>query len=329
MHLAGKAGKEFFSAPWCKDVPTVRFRHHKGRFLKPCPGTRNYLCCGYWVLNLVLGCPYACRYCILQDYLGGSEIEVMLNLEDGLREVAEFLAGWPGILRVGTGELGDSLALEPEVPLSKHLVPFFAGLPNALLELKTKSCQVGGLLDLPHNGHTVISFSLNPPLVAERAEPGVPTARKRIEAAALCLERGYPLGIHLDPLVMLKGWEEAYRGLLEELFQCLDPRRILWVSMGALRYPRSMHEAMVQAGLGLGEMVPGLDGKIRYLRPLRAGMFKTLAGWIRELGGSEPLLYLCMESPEVWREALGFAPASLVELDRLFQERIKRYWKRT
>lgn len=307
----------------------MKFRHHMGRFLKPCPGTRNYLCCGYWVLNLVMGCPYSCKYCILQDYLGNSEIEILANLEDGLKEVEDFLSGRPGILRVGTGELGDSLALEPLVPLSQRLVPFFARFPNAILELKTKSCQVHGLLDLPHNRHTVISFSLNPPLVADKAEPGVPTARERIEAAALCQERGYPLGIHLDPLVMLEGWQEAYRELLEELFRCLDPRSILWLSMGALRYPRGMHKAMVEAGLGLGEMVPGLDGKMRYLRPLRACMFRTVAGWIRELGGREPLLYLCMESPEVWEEALGFAPGDMAALDKLFQERIRQYWVQT
>jgi len=307
----------------------MKFRHHLGRFLKPCPGTRNYLCCGYWVLNLVLGCPYACKYCILQDYLGTSEIEVLVNLEDGFKEVEDFLTGRPGILRVGTGELGDSLALEPFLPLSQSLVPFFARFPNAILELKTKSCQVKGLLDLPHKRHTVISFSLNPPLVADKAEPGVPKALERIEAAALCNEKGYPLGIHLDPLVMLEGWRDAYRELLEELFRCLDAGQILWVSMGALRYPRSMHQAMVEAGLGLGEMVPGLDGKMRYLRPLRAEMFRTVAGWIRELGGREPLLYLCMESPEVWEEALGFSPENMAQLDKLFQERIIRYWEKT
>ncbi len=297
-----------------------------GRFLKPCPGTSNYLCCGYWVLNLVLGCPYRCRYCILQDYLGTSEIEVMVNVQDALKEVEYFLKGRQGILRVGTGELGDSLALEPSVCLSRTLVPFFARFPNALLELKTKSCQVAELLDLAHNRRTVVSFSLNPPLIANRAEPGVPAALDRIRAGALCQEKGYPLGIHFDPLIMLEGWQDAYRELLEELFKSIDPGSILWISMGALRYPRSMHEAMVENGLGLGEMVPGLDNKMRYLRPLRVQMFKTLAGWIKELGGQEPLIYLCMESPEVWRQALGFAPASMADLDRLFQERIRRYW---
>ena len=306
--------------------PGLRLSRHLGRFLKPCPGTRNYLCCGYRVLNLVLGCPYGCTYCILQNYLEGPQIQVFVNLFDALWEVEDWLKGRRGIWRVGTGELGDSLALEPLIPFSQRLVPFFARLPNAILELKTKSCQVGALLDLPHGGHTVISFSLNPPLVAARAEPLAPSPEERVWAARLCQEKGYPVGIHLDPLVMLEGWEEAYRGLLERLFGSLDPGGILWISMGALRYPRSMHPRMVEGGLGLGEMVPGLDGKMRYLRPLRSAMFRTLARWIRELAGPIPLLYLCMESREVWREALGFAPRSMAQLDQMFQERVRGYW---
>lgn len=310
----------------CHRDPAIRLRRHLGRFLKPCPGTRRYLCCGYRVLNLVLGCPYRCKYCILQDYLEGREIQVLVNVRDALREVEAAVRDHPGILRVGTGELGDSLALEPLVPLSPQLVPFFAEIPNAILELKTKSCQVKRLLELSHGGHTVVSFSLNPALVAGLAEPEVPSPKERIQAARRCQERGYPVGIHLDPLVMVKGWQEAYRELLEDVFRELDPRGILWVSMGALRYPPSLHQKLVEAGLGLGEMVPGLDGKRRYLRPLRAAMFRTIGAWVREMAGDGPFLYLCMESPEVWEEALGFAPKSMAHLDQMFQERIGRYW---
>lgn len=313
---------------WARSGSTIRLRSHLGRFLKPCPGTKEYICCGYWVLNLVLGCPYDCKYCILQDYLEGRDIQVLVNLKDALTEVKEILRRRPGIVRVGTGELGDSLALEPLVPLSLHLVPFFARLPNAVLELKTKSCQVDGLLDLPHGGHTVISFSLNPPAVAELAEAGVPSPWERIRAARKCQEQGYPVGIHLDPLVMVKGWQEAYRELLERVFQELRTSGILWISMGALRYPPSLHQKMVEATLGLGEMVPGLDGKRRYLRPLRVQMFRTLGAWVREMAGEDPLLYLCMESSEVWKEALGFAPRSMAHLDQMFQRRIQDYWNR-
>lgn len=306
----------------------IWLRKHRGRFLKPCPGTKNYLCCGYLVLNLILGCPYGCQYCILKDYLKTDKIQLMVNVEDGLHEVARFLKEKKGIARIGTGELGDSLALERIFPVSPLLVEFFSSLPNAILELKTKSCEVKGLLGLKHKGRTVVSFSLTPEEIASKVEAGAPSPSDRLEAAALCQEAGYPVGIHLDPMVMFPGWEEAYRNLLEGIFRFLDPQMVLWVSMGALRYPHAMHPHMVEVGLGLEEMIRGLDGKMRYLRTLRTRMFGIVGRWLKELSGGKPVVYLCMESKDVWKDSLGFAPKGMVHLDRMFQERIKEFWKR-
>lgn len=306
---------------------TWTLRRQRGRFLKPCPGTKNYLCCGYHVLNLVLGCPFQCAYCILQDYLGQEGITIFVNLEDSLREVQGFTERKGGVVRIGTGELGDSLALEPWIRMGETLVPFFATLPNAVLELKTKSDYVEPLLELPHGGHTVVSWSVNPQTVIQWAERETASLGQRLHAARSCQERGYPLGLHLDPMVLMEGWEEQYREVIETVFRILDPRGILWVSMGGLRYPPSLKKRLLPSGLGLGELFPGLDGKLRYLRPLRAWMFRRAAQWIRELGG-DVLIYLCMESPEVWESSLGWAPMGMGHLDRLFQERIRTFWQR-
>ena len=303
-------------------------RRHRGRFLKPCPGTRNYLCCGYRVLNLVHGCPFGCAYCILQDYLENQGITIFVNLEEAFQEVRQFLARSRGIIRIGTGELADSLALEPWLGLGERLVPFFRDLPGGMLELKTKSAHVGPLLDLPHGGHTVISWSLNPPPVIRRAEAGTPSLEQRLEAAQRCQQRGYPLALHFDPLVMTEGWEDQYRELVRRVFRNLDPRSILWVSLGALRYPPSLHERILSCGLGPEEIFPGLDGKSRYLRPLRTRMFESMVRWLREMGGNDLFVYLCMESPEVWQRAIGWIPRDTADLDARFQRRIHRFWQR-
>jgi spore photoproduct lyase len=263
----------------------------------------------------------------LQDYLDRPGIQLFVNLEDGLEEVKRFLAGRPGITRIGTGELADSLALEPWAGLAEKLVPLFRQFPNGILELKTKSDRVGSLLDLAHGNHTVISWSLNPDSVAKAAEAGAPSAARRLEVARKCQERGYPIALHFDPLVMAGNWEEEYRELVERVFEILDPRSILWISLGALRYPPAIHERLLPSGLALGESFPGLDGKMRYLRPLRTAMFRSMARWIRELGG-DLFVYLCMESPEVWEDALGWAPRDAADLDRRFQERIGAFWAR-
>ncbi len=304
-------------------------RRRRGRFLRPCPGTRRYLCCGYFVLNLALGCPYECVYCIIPHYYATSGITLFVNVEDALGELRDFVLRRKEVTRIGTGEWTDSLALEACLRLSRRLIPVFGQLPNAVLELKTKSTYVDPLLDLAHGGHTVVSWSLNAPSIIARAEPGTPSLLERLLAARRCQQHGYPIALHWDPLVLSEGWEEEYREAVRTVFEILDPQSILWISLGALRYPPSLSDPLRESGIGLGESFPGLDGKLRYLRPLRVRIFRSMAGWIRREAGSEVLIYLCMESSEVWKASVGWAPTGLKDLDRRFQERIQLFWSRS
>ncbi len=114
----------------------------RGAFLEHCPaGTRGLACCNYLVLTFASNCPMDCRYCFLQEYLDDNPVlTAYVNPEAALAEAADLLDRHPERqFRIGTGELADSLALDPLTGLSAELVPFFAARPNALLELKTKT----------------------------------------------------------------------------------------------------------------------------------------------------------------------------------------------
>jgi hypothetical protein len=101
--------------------------------------------------------------------------------------------------RIGTGELADSLALDPLTGLSRHLVPFFAARANATLELKTKTDNVGELLDLDPRGRVVVSWSVNAPAIVAAEEHGTASLAERLSAARRVQEAGYRLGFHFDP----------------------------------------------------------------------------------------------------------------------------------
>jgi spore photoproduct lyase len=51
-----------------------------------------------------------------------------------------------------------------------------------------------------------------------------------------------------------------------------------------------------------GELITGADGKFRYFRPLRVALYKMMKN---AFSAHDPFctLYLCMESPEVWKES--------------------------
>ena len=74
-----------------------------------------------------------------------------------------------------------------------------------------------------------------------------------------------------------------------------------------------------ESKLAYGEFIPGLDGKLRYFKPLRMALFRKMVSWIRERAPAAPV-YLCMEDDAVWRSALGFTPAEKGGLGRMLDE---------
>ena len=115
----------------------------KGSLVRDCPGTRNHTCCGYKTIDLVEGCVLSCSYCILRGYLNAPHIKVHDDVPYILAQVeAAIDAENVHVLRFGTGELGDSLALEREFGLHRPLIQFFGQKKQALLELKSKWASI-------------------------------------------------------------------------------------------------------------------------------------------------------------------------------------------
>jgi spore photoproduct lyase len=291
---------------------TLVLARHPGRFVKPCPGTKGYLCCGLQIIHLGLGCSLGCTYCILQGYLDTPALVVFGNVEEGLEEVRRRLESpGRGPRRYCTGEFTDSLLLEDLTGWSARLIKLFAGYPRALLELKTKTDRVESLLGLDHGGRTVVSFSVNALEVSRLEEAGADPLAGRIAAASRAVQAGYRVGFHFDPLIRHPGWQEGYARTVSDLFAAVPAERMAWISLGAFRYLPRLGKIIPERHPGsrivYDEFVQAPDGKHRYLRPLRVEMYRALLGFIREAGPDVPV-YLCMESRRVWHEVFGFDP---------------------
>lgn len=287
-------------------------KDYKGTPLKHCPGTRGYLCCNYLIVNMAVGCPLNCSYCILQHYINTPCLTLYANVDYFLESIhSELKAASGATLRIGTGELTDSLALDQITGLSKVLVPFFAEKHNALLELKTKTANVSNLLDLDHRGRTVVAWSLNPQSIIDSDESCAATLQERLEAASLCQEAGYPLAFHFDPIVHYQSWEQDYKQVVEALFSFIKPESISWISMGGLRFSPLMkpiiREGFPESRLHLGELVPCSDGKLRYFKPIRVAMYRSILSNIRAHAPHVPV-YMCMETHNMWQKVFGHTP---------------------
>jgi spore photoproduct lyase len=296
------------------DKETLRLISFPGQLLKPCPGTREYLCCGYQILNIGTNCPLDCSYCILQAYFNQPSLRVFVNLEQQLEEIGQALqASGRKIFRIGTGEFTDSLALDPIVKWTEILPSFVAKHKNTVLEFKTKTVSIEGLLSSKYRDRIVVSWSLNSPYISDREEHGAPSIKRRLEAARACQREGYVLGFHFDPLIEHPSWKEEYARTLDLMDHYIDPAGVIWISLGCLRYMPSLKQVIrrrfPRTHILDGEFIPGLDGKMRYIKPMRIEMYAFMKAKLSQWG-VEPGIYLCMESSDVWRKGLGWSPES-------------------
>jgi spore photoproduct lyase len=279
-----------------------------GEFWKPCPGTgAGYYCCGYQILSPLTGCGMYCTYCVLQAYLDREEQVVFRNFDDLRDEVHAKMARRNGIVRVGTGELGDSLFLERRLGFCRRIAALLEPYDTVLLELKTKWADVELLRQIRVPGKVVIGFSMNTPAMIECLEHGTATLEQRLEAMRRCEEMGFRVAVHFDPMVWYPRWEEEYRMVVARVFQSIqDPECIAWWSLGGFRCVPALKARLKRQGLHLplfsGELGLGKDGKYRYFRPVRVAFYRLMREEV-ERYRAETTLYLCMESPEVWRDS--------------------------
>jgi spore photoproduct lyase len=304
-------------------------RKNLGPFVKDCPGTSSYICCGYRILNIGSYCTMDCTYCILQAYFHPPVLQFFVNQETMFEELKSlFASDKPPFHRIGTGEFTDSLIWEPWTGLSEVLVPLFGRQNKMVLELKTKTCAVENLEGLAHNRKTIVAWSLNPPALIRTEERGTASLRARLRAAAQCQAWGYPLAFHFDPLVLYEGWERDYRRVIEELFKAVSAENIVWISLGSFRFMPSLkpiiQRRFPKSKIVYGEFVPGLDKKMRYFKPLRMELYKRMAAWVKEVA-PDVTLYFCMEDEEVWREALGFVPQEVGGVPKMLDRSAARH----
>ena len=310
--------------PISKGKRTLLITENKGSFLKKCPGTKKMICCNYYFLNFATNCPLDCSYCIIQEYLGNNPIlKIFSNTEDMLSE-AELIIGanQNKHFRIGTGELTDSLALDNITGFSKIIVPFFAGKQNVILELKTKTDCIENLMDLDHGGKTVIAWSLNPQKIINCEELYSASLERRIESAACCQGKGYKIAFHFDPIILYEGWETDYNEIVKKIFNAIDSKSILWISLGGLRFSPQLKpiisERFAQNNILYGELILSSDNKMRYFKPLRVDAFKKMVSYIKNYNADVPI-YLCMEDQDIWEKVFGATPDRIKNLNNIFE----------
>ncbi|MEW6079924.1 MAG: spore photoproduct lyase family protein [Thermodesulfobacteriota bacterium] len=284
---------------------------NKAPFIRKCPGTKHYRCCGYRILNIGRFCTMDCSYCILQAYFHPPLLQYYVNQADMTAELKDLFDRPGRITRLGTGEFTDSAIWNECTDLNRRLVSLFAGQDAAVLEIKTKTVNIEPLRGADHNRKTIAAWSLNTEAVISGQERGSASLEDRLRAAAACQAMGYPLAFHFDPLVIYDGCREDYAQVIRRLFSAVSADNIVWISLGSFRFMPALkpmiQERFPESRIVYGEFITGIDRKVRYFKPLRVDLYRSVISEIRRFS-TDVTVYFCMEDDDVWRQCLGFTP---------------------
>jgi spore photoproduct lyase len=291
-------------------------KEYKGRFLRFCPGTRYYRCCGYRIIHIGENCPLRCSYCILQAYFQDRVLKVWANQEDLFMELDKAFGTRPDHrFRVGTGEFTDSLVLESVTGYSRDLVDFLSRHENVCLELKSKVIDLSWMDAAGRPDRVLPAWSVNAPEIHRKEElGGCATLEERLQAARTCADNGFRVCLHFDPVIRYPGWEKGYQEIIDMIFDYVRPEEIAYMSLGSFRHMPEL-KTVIERNFPdttyiYDEFITGRDNKQRLLRPLRVEQFKFMVDRLRSKG-MDRQLYFCMESDEVWKEVFGYVPRDL------------------
>ncbi len=298
-----------------------------GAFIKPCPGQKGSICCGYWVVEWGMGCPFGCEYCIIQNYTRAGDVTLYLNWEDCRREIFELRQRFKGPIRLGTGQFGDPLALETIFPLNTAIIDWTTDLPDFTVEIKTKSAFIEPVLQARSARHVTLAFSLNPQEIIDRLEHGAASLEERLQAAVTAARStGCRLAFHFDPVIPVTDWKQKYSEVFQRMHQLLQGLPINWISLGTFRFPKGFQEYVEkyhpETGIFSEEFYPSADGKIRYFRPFREEIYRFMRAGLAACFAETPV-YMCMETPEVW-ERLLHRPFFGNDLKQLLDSSLKK-----
>lgn len=298
----------------------------KGEILQRCPGSQGHICCNYNVINLYVGCPLNCTYCILQSYLNQPFIVINIDIENIFDFLDKFFKkNRNNFYRIGTGELSDSLVFDPITNFSLDFIDFFSEQPNAIFEFKTKTDFIDNLLKYNSTSNIVIGFSVNPLNVISGEEGESASIEQRIKAMKNLVKNKYKIALHFDPIINIKNFDNEYSILINNIFNDISSKDIAWISLGTFRYTPNLKNMIEynfpETKILTDEFIECKDGKFRYFKPIRINLYKRIIELLRGIDKNF-LIYLCMESPEFWKETVGMLPYKEKKMDLLFKKAI-------
>lgn len=221
--------------------PALILAEKKGRKVMPAPDGFGIGHQHNYYFSHMLNCPYDCRYCFLQGMYTSANWVLFVNFEDFMQEIRDTCEQHAGESCVFfSGYDCDSLAMDGLSGFLPDFLPFFRDIPQATLELRTKSTQIRSLLTTQPVANVVTAYSLMPATVSKLIEHKAPSMGKRLAALEKLVKQGWLVGVRFDPLIQTQNFKSDYQALIEQLRVIIPREQLHSVSVGTLRFPIKM-----------------------------------------------------------------------------------------
>jgi len=245
-------------------------------------------------------CIYECEYCYLQGHFDSPDLVWFINHEEVIQAMSDKLQDFSQEkVWFHAGEFSDSLALSHltnELPLYHD---FFKHHPQALWELRTKSVNIKEILKLSPLPNMYISFSLSPQKESQEIDLLTPRTSHRLKAMQELVAKGFHIAVHLDPIIHSDDFVEKYQVLISQMKEHFPLEKVAYLSLGVVRFTKDVYHQVQknypESRMHAQEFIKGLDGKVRYPRPMRLWMLQKIKQLCLDQGMIEKQIYLCME----------------------------------
>ena len=170
-------------------------------------------------LPLVSGCMGRCEYCYLNTQLGDKPfVRVFANTDDILNQAKKYIEErLPDVTIFEGAATSDPVPVEPYTDTLRKTIEFFGQEEKGRFRFVTKYNDIDSLLDIKHNNHTEIRFSINTPKIIDTYEHHTASSSKRIEAAAKVASAGYQIGFIIAPVFLYDNWKQDYIELIKSI----------------------------------------------------------------------------------------------------------------
>lgn len=216
-----------------KDTPSQKFIQGKRTLVVGVRKKQPFQSCkpsAHYQLPLVSGCSAMCEYCYLNTQLGKRPYtKVYVNTDEILNQALDYVEERkPNITIFEGAATSDPIPTEGYTGSLKKAIELFGANEYTLFRFVTKFSEVEPILNLKHNGHTTVRFSINTNRVIKDYEHGTKLFEERLEAARKVKDSGYHLGFIIAPVFLYDGWQEEYKDLIDRMEEKFKGEKVVF-----------------------------------------------------------------------------------------------------